>query len=399
MNAEQIILLSQKLVMLSLANDNNEKKRLENEIALLNSELSDSAGEMPKTVYCRPLKFTDKEISKMPKTFRKEFRIDGCTAHVRKRSDARYRCSYEIRYRRNGYNITASARTLEAAKENFIQKLRNADNKKENPTTNKVPTTFNEFAYFWFENYHKRKVIIDTYKNSLGVFKRHIAQRFVNEPIKNINAKDIQDILDEYTVQGKYKTVEDIFGLFNQILTYAVKYGLIVHNPAEIVFYKRHERKHGKALSLDEEKKLLAESAGTHYQLMFAVALYTGLRPNEFKTVEIRGNMIIAKNSKRRNGEIAYKRIPILKMLKPYLDGVDKIKWVKLDRIRNKFREILPNHKLYDLRTTFYTHCQICGIAESARDEMVGHSGGILKDTYTDLPDEFLLKEAEKMVW
>ena len=49
MNAEQIILLSQKLVMLSLANDNNEKKRLENEIALLNSELSDSAGEMPRS--------------------------------------------------------------------------------------------------------------------------------------------------------------------------------------------------------------------------------------------------------------------------------------------------------------------------------------------------------------
>ena len=31
------------------------------------------------------LKFTDKEINQMPKTFRKEFRADGCTARIRKK--------------------------------------------------------------------------------------------------------------------------------------------------------------------------------------------------------------------------------------------------------------------------------------------------------------------------
>ena len=66
MNAEKMILLSQKLVMLSLAKDNDERKRLESEIALLNSQLSDSATSEQLTVFCRPLKFTDKEISKMP---------------------------------------------------------------------------------------------------------------------------------------------------------------------------------------------------------------------------------------------------------------------------------------------------------------------------------------------
>ena len=31
------------------------------------------------------LSFTQKEIDKMPKTFKKEFRTDGCTAHIYKR--------------------------------------------------------------------------------------------------------------------------------------------------------------------------------------------------------------------------------------------------------------------------------------------------------------------------
>ena len=84
-------------------------------------------------------------------------------------------------------------------------------------------------------------------------------------------------------------------------------------------------------------------------------------------------------------------------MLKPYLNGVTDIKFVRLEAMRMKLKQILPNHKLYDLRTTFYTRCQECGIADVARMEFVGHSLGGLADTYTDLSDAFLLKESEKL--
>lgn len=401
MNAEQMILLSQKLVMLSLAKDNEERQRLTAEIAALNAELTESAESNEKTVYCRPLKFSDKEISKMPKTFRKEFRVEGCTAHVRKRCDDRYRCSYEIRYRRNGYNVTASATTLEEAKQKFIEKLHQADQQKPIKVNDghTVPTTFNEFAYFWFEHFHKRKVAERTYKNNMWRFRRALQQPFDKKHLRNVTAIDIQKILDDFTAEGKGKTADEVRSLLNQILGCAVKFGLIQHNPVQMVFHKQHEKKHGTALTLEEEKLLLSESAGTHYQLMFAVALYAGLRPNEYKTVEICGNMLIAKNSKRKNGEKATKRIPILKMLQPYLDGVQQIKWVTIQHMRDKFNSILPHHILYDMRTTFYTHCVTCGVAQSAINEMVGHSGGVLKDTYTDLPDEFLLQEAKKLVW
>lgn len=334
----------------------------------------------------------------MPKTFRKEFRADGCTAHIRKRCDGRYRCSYEIRYRRNGYNVSASGITIEEAKEKFIKKLREATVRKDN-AENKVPATINEFALYWFENFHKRRVVANTYKINLQRFTKIIAPRFVNLLVKQINAKDIQDIIDEYVNKGMGKTATELHSLLNQIFTAAVKFGLIVHNPVGMVFHKKHESKHGKALTLEEERKLLSETAGTPYQLFFAVALYTGLRPNEYHTVRIEGDMIIAQNSKRKNGQVAYKRIPIIKMLKPYLNGAKEIKWYAVDWIRKKFKEVLPGHILYDLRTTFYTHCVTCGVAESARDEMVGHSGGVLKNTYTDLPDEFLLQEAKKLVW
>lgn len=130
---------------------------------------------------------------------------------------------------------------------------------------------------------------------------------------------------------------------------------------------------------------------------MFAVGLYTGLRPNEYKTAIIEGDFIVANNSKRKNGKVELKRIPINPMLKPYLGGVTDIKFVRLEAMRMKLKQILPNHKLYDLRTTFYTRCMECGVAEVAIKKFVGHTLGGLADTYTDLSDTFLLKESEKL--
>lgn len=65
--------------------------------------------------------FTQKEISLMPKTFKKEFRTDGCTAHVRKRKCGKNSYTYDIRYRKNGYNIAITNKSLEP-QSNFLLK-------------------------------------------------------------------------------------------------------------------------------------------------------------------------------------------------------------------------------------------------------------------------------------
>ena len=79
----------------------------------------------------------------MPAFFRKEFRLKGgTTAHIRKKENG----TYEIRYRRNGMNISASAKNLEQAKERFIEALCKA---KSNESTNRI--FFSQFAQQWLE--------------------------------------------------------------------------------------------------------------------------------------------------------------------------------------------------------------------------------------------------------
>ena len=123
---------------------------------------------------------------------------------------------------------------------------------------------------------------------------------------------------------------------------------------------------------------------------------YTGLRPNEYNTARIEGQFIVAVNSKRKTKRVEYKKIPITPMLAPYLQGINEFEMVNRDVIREKFKAILPNHIVYDMRTTFYSRCKECGIADAARDEFGGHSLGALGNAYTDLSDEYLLKEGAK---
>lgn len=332
----------------------------------------------------------------MPKTFKKEFRTQGCTARVYKRKSGKNTYNYVIRYRRNGYNVFATSNNLDKAKDKFIKALSQAEKRgvKNNVT---VPNKFDDFAQYFFATYYKRKVAEQTYKNTINRYKYHVKPAFGNASLDKIYPKQCQDLIDKLTGEGKGKTTDEVFSVLNSIFRMAVKHALIVHNPMDVVFHAKHATKHGTALTKDEERQLLDATAGTPYQLMFAVVLYTGMRPNEYYHAKIVGDFIVTINSKRKNGKVEYKKIPITPMLKPYLVGVTELKFFVQNRIREKFHTIFPNKKIYDLRTTFYTRCQECGDVDVARNEFVGHSLGTLGDTYTDLSDEFLLKEGQKL--
>ena len=365
------------------------------------------------------VKFTKKEISRMPTYFRKTFRTAGCNAHVLRRKSGKNSWNYMIRYRRNGYNIVVSSNNLEEAKRKFIEKLHTADQLKKQqefakvtgtPITpspllkqqteiNGVPTTFNKFANYYLEKFHKRKVCEETYRVTLSNFKNHVLPHFGDMPLTSITADKCQELLDKLIAEDKVRTEENVFSMLNMLFKAAVKHTVMKHNPMDMVFHTKHEREHGKALTKDEEKLLLSSTEGTPYQQMFAIGLYTGFRPNEYKTAYIEDGFIVANNSKRKNGKVELKKIPITPMLAPYVKEGDSLSFYRLEQIRHKFNGILPSHKLYDLRTTFYTRCMECGVAEAAIKKYVGHTLGGLADTYADLGDDFLRREGQKLCY
>ena len=339
------------------------------------------------------VEFTDKEINQMPKNLKRLLIIDKKRCRLRTRQSGKNTTTYEIRYRRGGYNITAAGKTIALAKANFISKCKAAAIIDGNSFD--VPTTFNDFATFYFNTFRKEKVSAATLKSDMARYNKYLKPYFKNAPIKNINPSACKILLDRVKAQGLGKTADELHSLLNVIIKSAIAHGIIDRNPLDIVLHITHERESGKALTKDEEISLKSTLKGSQYLAPLMILLYTGLRPNELKTAEIQGNFIVAINSKRKNRNVVYKKIPIIKALKPYI--TDPLTIARPETLRLYLKQALPTHKLYDLRTTFYTRCDEFGVSAAARDEFVGHSNGVLTDTYRNLSDDYLLEQGKKL--
>lgn len=351
--------------------DEEEKKKL----------LADLGG----VAWGKYLEFTQKEISSMPQKYRKMFRTGKLRAYIRERRRGNS-INYEVRCRMDGICISAGGTTKEEARKRFIEKL-NAVESGVTPT----PTKFVEFIKFYFENFRKRKVVEQTYLRDVARVKKHVLPVLGEMRISAITPSMCQNLIDG--LSGK--TAEEVFSLLSQTFKCAIAHRIVPFSPLDTLLRPSHERKHGHALTKQEERQLL-ETSGK-YTESFAIALYTGMRPNEYETVRREGDLLIAKNSKRKGKKIEYKRIPINPMLRPYIS--DSPKMATAQTLRKNFKKLFPDKILYDLRTTFNTRCVECKVDNAARKLMMGHSLGKLANAYTDVSDEFLITEANKIAY
>lgn len=334
------------------------------------------------------LEFTQKEISSMPQKYRKMFRVGKLRAYMRERRRGGS-INYEVRCRMDDINISAGGTTKEEARQRFIEKLNALEH-----GVKTTPTKFGDFIEFYFENFRKRKVAANTYKADYDRVKKHILPALGEMRLSAITPSVCQAFIDKFSDRGK--TAQELFSLLSQTFKCAIAHHLIQFSPLDTLIRPTHESVNGTALTREQEVRLLSETP-EKYREAFAIALYTGLRPNEYETLCRDGDMLIAKNSKRKNRKIEYKRIPICPMLRPYISESPSMPCPKT--LWNAFKKLFPDHTLYDLRTTFNTRCVECHVDDNARKLMMGHSLGRLANAYTDVSDEFLRQEAEKLFY
>ncbi len=348
------------------------------------------------------VEFTKQEILQMPKKIQKLIIVNRKRCRLRLHKSGKETFSYEIRFRCDGYNVSASGKTLALAKAKMLQKLRTAKPKEEKQANaGAFPTVLKEFALYYCERFRKPKLSEGTYKNDLYRLQRYIFPTLGAKKIASISPADCEELLTQLKSEGKGKTADEIHSILSILFKGAIAHGIITLNPLSIVPHFQHVTKHGKALSREELDAFLEKIRGAEYEIPFAISTYTGLRPNELQTARVENGFIIAVNSKQHKKETVYKRIPICKRLARYLETVDfdlsKILIRRAQYYSFKFKELFPSHKLYDLRTTFYSKAKELGVSEHALKAYMGHSNGKIGNAYTDLSDEYLLKEGKKL--
>ncbi len=263
---------------------------------------------------------------------------------------------------------------------------------------------FLDFAENWFEEVHQKKVTEDTYYKDLKQFQKHIKPFFEGKKLREITAGDCMRYMMQFREKNIDRTMENCDGLLRQIFQYAVACEIIDKHPMAAIKRVKAYRKNGVPLSKSEEQAFLQAIGGTKYEPVFLLSLYTGLRPCELSSASVQEGFIVARNRKQKDKRVVFKKIPITPMLEPHLPLIraaieDGDLLNRDERHYNViFQEFCESHTLYDLRTTFATRCQECGVPEQVTQIWMGHvPSTLLGRVYTKFTDEYLLKEGKKV--
>lgn len=321
---------------------------------------------------------------------------------------------YEKRALICGIKVEASSADIAVCEEKFLivlteklDQIHAADTKTEGQEcrtdkTSRSSTLFTEWTELWFTEIYKSGVIEYTYNREKKAFFRHAVPFFKDKRISDITPLDCVRFFNALKAKGIERTAESCYGHLNRIFAFALENGVIRKNPLDSMKPVKHKRVGGKPLTKKEETALLAAAENTPFKAAVLLGLYAGLRPCEIETARVEGNFIISENRKQKDhSRKYYKKIPITPMLKPYYSMLDsQLPLKKFSRCgyTKIIKSTLPNHRPYDLRDTFATRAQECGVLEQVVQQYMGHAPTtLLGRVYTKFSDEFLYEEGLKI--
>ena len=347
-----------------------------------------------------PLLFTEKEVSKMPKQFRKLFKTNKVRAHVRKRADGLYeiRCMIDLK------RITAVSKYLETAKEKFIEKLKNVA-AIEVQINVSDGTDFCTYIDQWLETAKKPHVKESTYKDYVQTVKTNIKPLFQKRTIEGITYTELQAFLTKYQEEGKNRTAKKIYQLLSSLFDAAVADRLIPISPMLKVKLAHYETESGVPFTREEERQLLEDfkREPTLYRQAFVFMIYTGVRRAELSSVVVENGWVHLVTAKQRKGfKEKLRSLPIPPMLQDVLPFINVNEIVKISPhlLTKHLHKQFENHHCHDLRHTFITRAQECKIPREYVSLWAGHKAdnSITSNVYTHLEQnkELQIEEMQK---
>lgn len=334
--------------------------------------------------------FSHKEIKNMATTFKKVFIANGLAAHVIKKASGKNTFRYEIRYRANGYCIIASSTDIRKAKEKFLAKTTPDEIEKYRVQKAKSgQDTFEEIFDEWYMV--KEGTITDKALRTYNTNFEELPDKIRKTPIRKIRTSDLIAIMKDV----KPRKYEELRTLFNSLFKYAIGCGVISHNPVLLIPFKRAERQVRESLSTQEISKFLNRIKEPKYERIkqgVYILYFFGLRPCELDEETHReGNFLIARNRKRKNGKIEYKKIPIPKAAEMLIDWTKPLTFQVSPKPREEWiKEVLDGKTAYNLRHTFSSICQQY-VRQEIVDIWIGDSPTrLIGKHYTHFPDEFM---------
>lgn len=319
--------------------------------------------------------------------------------------------SYEIRFRKFGYQKSFCATSLEAAQEKFKVFLKDLNKQTQNGKIKpKTKITVASWATTYLNNYKRFTLCEKAFANIKRIAERYVIGKIGNVELKNVKAIQIQELLTGIILEGKGRTAEDVNTFFKGMFEKAIYNDLIKTDPMRGVFIPKHYRKHGTSLTLNEEQTFIRAIKGDHYEPILLFLLYSGARVSEaqrltLSDVDLTANTVVIHTTKLKDRVNAKPRtVPIFPKLRPVLEqavkkGIEFPYKEMTNKAGQRFKKYCPEHHLHELRHTFTSRCRENGIDNELTSLWTGHSfaGNTTSAVYTHFSMDFQQKQALRL--
>lgn len=116
-----------------------------------------------------------------------------------------------------------------------------------------------------------------------GLLRRYVRPQLGTKALPTVSAFDIQTLYRELLNRSlSARSIRYTHAVLRSALKQAVRWNLVLANPADSVDLPRQDRRRVGVLSVEQARTFMKAIMGHPYEALFALAMTTGMRPSEY---------------------------------------------------------------------------------------------------------------------
>lgn len=143
-----------------------------------------------------------------------------------------------------------------------------------------------EYLDRWLHTVARHRVRERTFFDYSELIDRYVRPTLGEKRLSDLRPLHIQSLYTELQERGLSRTVRYTHAVLSSALKQAVKWLMLAQNPASLVDVPKAVHREMLALSPEEAKRFLAESSKDRWSALFALAVSTGMRPEEYLALQ-----------------------------------------------------------------------------------------------------------------
>ena len=143
--------------------------------------------------------------------------------------------------------------------------------------------TLNQYLDRWLKVCAEPRLRAKSLQDYEGLLRRYVRPRLGTKALAHVSAFDIQTLYRELLNRSlSARSIRYTHAVLRSAFKQAVRWNLILANPADLVDLPRQDRRRFGVLSVEQARGFMKAIAGHTYQALFALAMTSGMRPSEY---------------------------------------------------------------------------------------------------------------------